>query len=348
MDRWGVVALADEPAALIAAFVAHHLDLGADEVHICLDRPNPEARDLLAGVPGAVLHDAGEDGWAFSNGFRPVKHLGRQKYHASRMLAETKLDWLVHCDADEFVLPTTGESVAEVLSAVRPGASWVKIGVAERTHLDDLPAADIFTGVYRLPWWGFEARGGTIYDDAALALLNKGLCGHNLGKCAVRSGRELFVGVHRPMREWNGGGRDVPYDGTAKLALLHYDGLTELHYALKMMRRALNAMTKNPPSHAPQRQLQFEAMAGAAHNARALHAQWLAAKVIDAGQARALEREGVLARFDPQIAARTARVVGAVDLSPAGFDRALLAHEAALFARAAQSFGFDPTPLVAA
>ena len=345
---WGVAALVDEPAALIAAFAAYHLERGAAQVHLCLDRPNPEARDLLAALPGVVVTESGADGWRFHGvGKRPQKHLGRQKYHASRVLAETKLDWIVHCDADEFVQPVAGESIGAALGAVRQGASWAKIPVAERAHLTGAPEPDLFQGVFRLPWDDFESRGARIYGDATMLLLHGGLCGHRLGKAAVRSGRGLFAGVHRPMRDWKGADREIPVEGLKTLKLLHFDGLTELHYALKMMRRALNALSDKPPSHGASRRLQYLTMAEEATNVAHLHEQYAATKAIDAEQAEALEKLGVLGRWQPEIAERTARVFGrAIDLSPAAFDRALLRHEREMILRAAQTFGFDPLPLV--
>ncbi|MDD8022322.1 MAG: glycosyltransferase family 2 protein [Paracoccaceae bacterium] len=349
MDTWGVAALVDEPAALVAAFVAYHLDLGASEVHILLDRPNPEAQDLLAGVPGAFLHQAGEDGWAF-NGVNkaPPRHLGRQKYHASRILAETSLDWIVHCDADEFILPLGGETVAGVLTPVRKGASWAKIHVAERVHCGDLPAPHLFTGAFRNRWPEFASEGGEVYDDITRALLNYGLCGHQLGKSATRSGRDLFIGVHRPMREYGGGGNDVPHDGLSQMQLLHFDGITQLHYTLKMIRRAINARAKAPPKHSPARQLQFSVLAEGANDPAMTSALFYAAKVISEQQADLLEDKGVLSWYDHRIPARVERVLGAgaVDLSPAAFDRALLTHEAWLIAKAQELYGFDPEPLM--
>lgn len=340
MDSWGVAALADEPGVLVAAFVTHHLEQGAAEVHVCLDRPNEEARDLLAGVPGAVLHAAGEDGWAFNGlGRRPGSHLGRQKYHASRVLAQTRLDWIVHCDTDEFVWPVAGRPVGAVLAGVRAGASWLRIEVAERVHRQGAPVPDIFAGPFRLPRDDFATWGRPIYDEAARMLLHRGVSGHQLGKSAVRSGRGLFAGVHRPVRDWRGADRDIPFDGTADLRLLHFDGLTELHYALKMVRRALALQGAQPPSHGPHRLLQIEALAGAGGDARAIHDQWQAAKTITPAQAAQLADLGLLRDFTPGIAARLGR-----DCSPAAFDQALLAREEALIARAAQAFGFDPTP----
>lgn len=342
MQSWGVAALADEPGSLIAAFAHWHLTQGAAEVHICLDRPNPEARDLLAAVPGVFLSEAGADGWAFNGvGTRPGRHLGRQKYHASRVLAQTGLDWIVHCDVDEFVLPLRG-TVAGTLSAVRRGASYVKIPVAERVICGD-PGPDMFGGAFRLPWDGFGLRGPAIYDEARMLLLNRGIAGHQIGKSATRAGRGLFLGIHQPMRDYGGGGRDVPFDRSQDLRLLHFDGLTELHYALKMMRRALALRVKAPPPHAPHRLLQIEALAGAGDDPAAIHAQWQAAKTITPAQAVALRAEGVLWEDAPRVAG----AAPGVDLSAAAFDRALVAREGALIEQARRVFGFDPAPFMA-
>ena len=47
---WAVVATVDEPAPLVAAFVAHHLNEGAREVHLFLDKPDPETVALIGTI----------------------------------------------------------------------------------------------------------------------------------------------------------------------------------------------------------------------------------------------------------------------------------------------------------
>ena len=47
VPSWAVVATVSEPAALLTAFAAHHLDLGAAAVHLYLDTPNPELRGMI-------------------------------------------------------------------------------------------------------------------------------------------------------------------------------------------------------------------------------------------------------------------------------------------------------------
>lgn len=359
MDSWGVAALVDEPGALIAAFVAHHLELGAAQVHVLLDRPNEEARDLLSGVPGAVLTDAGADGWAFQNtgqnrGRAPRRHLMRQKYHASRVLAQSGLDWVLHCDADEFLMPVRrfglpAPSVALLLSLARRRTDWVHVGVAERVRLIAEAGASsggLLDGPFRLPWPEFPTLGRTVYDRKAMEMLNVGLAGHHLGKGIARAGRGHFLGIHQPMRDYGGEGRDLVRAETGFLRLLHFDGLTLLHYALKMVRRALADRDANPPPHGAHRRAQFSALAAVAGDAAAIREQWLAARCLSPAQAGVLRARGVLWDVDPQIAARIAhRLPAPPDLSAAAFDSALIAREAALIARAAEAFGFDPEPL---
>ena len=349
MAGWGVVALADEPGALVAAFVAHHLELGAGAVHVCLDRPNEEAQDLLAGVPGAHLHAAGADGWAFQDvGRRPRTHLGRQKYHASRMLAETGLDWLLHCDADEFLQPPGEGTIGALLDAAPEAANWLQVAVAERAWIGPGPGADIFAGVFRLPWDDFARQGRRVYDEAAMHLLHFGLCGHRMGKCFARAGRGLFIGVHQGLLSFSGETRDPAKAVLDGLRILHFDGLTELHYGLKMMRRALNEKPGRKSRHTEARQVQFLAMAEDAGQGAAMHALHVAAKTVTPAQAEWLAKAGHLRRWHPEIAARVARVLGqAPDLSPAAFDRALIAREAELIAHARAAYGFEPEALAA-
>lgn len=352
MDRWGVAALVDEPGALVAAFAGYYLDLGASEVHVMLDRPNEEARDLLSGVKGAILTEAGEDGWAFRAGHAPARHLGRQKYHASRVLAESGLDWVLHCDADEYLMPLRRygilkPSVAMLLTLARRDTDWLHVGVAERVWLDGGPDG-LLSGPFRLPWWKFQTRGPEIYDEASMLQLNLGVAGHHLGKGIARSGRGYFMGIHQPMRDFGGGGRDLKKAETRFLRLLHFDGLTLLHYALKMMRRALNDQSENPPPHADHRRLQFSALAGAGDDIAAIREQWNAAKRITARQGDVLRERGFLLEADPHILSRAIRHVPDLpELTPAAFDRALIARETALIERAHQAFGFDPEGLMA-
>jgi len=102
--RWGVAGTMDEPAPLILAWVAHHLSLGAAEAHVYLDRPNPEVTEALAGIEGAFVTVCDASHWANSTrGTRPKRVNARQMLNATEVYTTRPLDWLLHCDADEFL-----------------------------------------------------------------------------------------------------------------------------------------------------------------------------------------------------------------------------------------------------
>ncbi|TKD21335.1 hypothetical protein FBT96_09580 [Rhodobacter capsulatus] len=346
MASWGVVSMVDEPGPLVAAFVGHHLALGAAEVHVCLDRPNPEARDLLAGVPGAVLHEDGEDDWRFRGfGRRPENINARQKYHASRILARTRLDWLLHCDCDEYLQPS-GDAIAALLDRVPQAANWVQVPVAERVEIRGRPMADIFGGAFRLPWDAFETEGAQVYDDRVRALLTLGLCGHVVGKAIARSGRGLFLGVHAGLSHYPSARRDLYVIRGGGLRLMHFDGLTRLHYTLKMLRYGLAEAFNSPAAHGDARWAQIHALCPEEHGG----AQTLydAAKTISEAQAQALIARKLLRGWAPGIAGRAAEVLPRPpDLSAAAFDRALIAREGRLFDLIRRRMGFDPATLAA-
>ncbi|OWY04248.1 MULTISPECIES: glycosyltransferase family 2 protein [unclassified Thioclava] len=345
MPRWGVVATVDEPAALVAAYVAHHLSIGASEVHVFFDRPNPEAEALLAPVEGAFIHHSGDDDWERSwRRKRPARHQGRQKYNATRALTETELDWMIHCDADEFVslvrpleweLAKTGEQKA-----------WLRLEVDERCYLDRKPGPDIFSGVFRRRWDGFQDDGLMFYGFRA-RFLKKGLAGHVAGKPVVRAGRGYAIGVHYPLKDWDSKENDLPYRPSYNGRLMHFDGLTPLHFILKMLRRATTKVKGQPVPYVGSRKAQFAEAAERAADPAELKALWWEVQGMRDYEAAELEAHELLIRPDVKIAAETRALFGdRVDLSPASFDHALLLHEAELIARLKDEFGFDPEPLV--
>lgn len=339
--RWGTVVTADEPAALLRIFIGHHLRLGAAEVHVFLDRPDPEAVAMLAGLPGCdgkvflTICDAAY--WRDQpRGSRPPRHTARQKANATRVYREAGLDWLLHCDADEFLLPEAGVggmgALLDELAAAAPEFDHLMVPVAERVRLR--PVADpgresVFEGALRLPVEDARAIHGPDAD-----YLNDGLTGHRVGKGIVRGGRDLEMGVHFPVPD--GMPRVQRLLRGARLA--HFDGLTPLHLALKLLRRASERYPGPPRPHGAHRIRQFSDMAARA----ASGVQWrdLAERLQTLPEAAAarLEAQGALLRLP------LPALLGAADapLTVAAFDRALIAREAAFLAELEAAFGFSP------
>ena len=351
LPRWGVVAMVDEPAALLAAYAAHHLAVGASEVWLFLDRPNPQAETLLGDVPGVRLHHSGDDGWARAwKNKRPARHQGRQKYNATRALRETSCEWLCHCDADEFVVPLAGRDLARDLSHVGEQKAWVRLDVEERCFVGDRAGMDagqsIFQGAFRKPWRDSPEARDAFYGERAL-YIDRGLGGHVAGKSITRSGRDYVIGVHYPLSYWDSSTNDLPYRPANAAVLRHFDGLTPLHYLLKMLRRATTEYKGQPVPYGAPRKAQFARVAEIAADPQALLAQWWNVQGVSPFEAAELGTSGLLVQDDAGIEAHVAALFGArVDLSPAAFDAALIEHEADLIARAKAQFCFDPAPLM--
>ena len=117
LPSWSVVATVDEPAALVVAFALHHLNIGAAEVHIFLDGPNPEAQEALSAIPQVQVTLCDAAYWAASVRRRnPVLHTVRQQVNADNAYGRTKAEWLLHCDCDEFL--RDGAAMAQVFNHI--------------------------------------------------------------------------------------------------------------------------------------------------------------------------------------------------------------------------------------
>ncbi|MFD1881980.1 glycosyltransferase family 2 protein [Paracoccus pacificus] len=337
---WGVVALVDEPAALTAAFVAHHLVQGASEVHVCLDRPDAETQDLLAGVGDVRVWIAGQDGWADSwQNQRPLRHQGRQKYMATHAYQASRADWMLHCDADEFLHQV--RPLRTDLAHSDPNKHWRRLLVHERVFLSRETPAHIFSGQFRSDWKDRGDAAFEIYGFGA-RYLNRGLTGHVAGKAITRTGHPYALGVHFPLRDYHVTVNDIPYAPSKSVFLMHFDGLTPLHYALKMLRREMTVVKGPQVAYGDYRRAQYSDMAAAAGDPNAVRDMHWLCQGLSHRQVRALSRKKLLHDDAPDIPGAVRQVFGdKVDLSPAAFDRALIRREPELIARARDRYGFD-------
>ena len=257
LPSWSVVATVDEPAALVVAFALHHLNIGAAEVHIFLDGPNPEAQEALSAIPQVQVTLCDAAYWAASVRRRnPVLHTGRQQVNADIAYGRTKAEWLLHCDCDEFV--RDGAAMAQELTTLEPKHVYLRLKIAERVYvrpegLAQNPEDDsIFSGIFRYHLDNFAEVGPALYGDL-VPFLRDGATGHRAGKAVVRTGLDLSMGIHSPA--------GMPHR-TALARLLHFDGLTRLQYIIKLLRRAHEPPTIMSQRHGASRIAQFEHLKG--------------------------------------------------------------------------------------
>lgn len=135
--RWGLVSTAKAPLPQIARFAAHHLDLGAQELHLFLDQPDAKAATFLSRHPRIHVTQCDDAYWQASGRTRPEAHQLRQAFNATRTLrasADT-LDWLGHIDHDEFLIPA--QPLSQILATVAPDIALARVPPAEALARED-------------------------------------------------------------------------------------------------------------------------------------------------------------------------------------------------------------------
>lgn len=321
---WAVVATVDEPAALVVAFATHHLAQGASRVHLFLDQPDAEAQAMLAKLPGCEVTVCDDTYWAASEKRkRPLMHTARQIHNARRVYAHTDADWLLHCDADEYV--RDGAAATQALAEAPDAALYMRLLVAERVYPDGVIGADIFSGAYRHALEDYSQTGPLVYGDMT-GFFHFGLTGHKAGKVFTRTGIGAKVALHAPYGK-------LPHQVIQTTRLLHFDGLTPLHFTLKLLRRAHEPPNSASNRHGAARSTQFLSLRGSVGDAALREALVTVLKTIDRDQITQLCALGCLdaAEFDPRPALVAAGL--APDLSVAAFDADLRQRYAGFLAQ---------------
>ncbi|MFN6977398.1 MAG: glycosyltransferase family 2 protein [Gemmobacter sp.] len=340
---WMVHATVHEPTALVCAFVAHYLGLGADLIDLRLDRPAPEVERLLAPLDRVRVTVCTDAYWqATGRDARPALHTLRQRVNAAHAYRALEQDWMLFCDADEFLVPEG--RFADRLAALPARVQFRRIRVVERVQRDGVPQDGLFDGVFRgpLPDQGDVAE--RIYGRETARFLTRGLAGHVAGKSVMRRGTDLVPSLHFPVPPRLG-----PLDRAlivatppwrAKLdgaVIAHFDGLTPLHFLLKLLHKhvsALDAPDAPPSKRTEARRAQIAAAAAGCRDPAAL--RQLQALLWLSPEAEAMLRaEGTLRSLplDPAAAAQRLFPDAGLDYSAANFDAALRAQHAALIAR---------------
>ena len=189
--RWGTVSLVKAPLTRIAAFAAHHLDMGADRIHLHLDEPQPEVLDFLARHPGIAVTTCDSAWWAGQKKPRMKTHQLRQAWIATQTYQTSDLDFLAHIDVDEFILAPEG--FKDKLAALPADIAAVHLPPAEllagTTDLFKLTPADagqekaVLEDVY--PNFGGHLRGGFISHREGKLIARCGLQGVRFGLHAL-------------------------------------------------------------------------------------------------------------------------------------------------------------------
>lgn len=221
-----------EPAPLVIANVGWHLSLGASEVHVYLDDPMDPVGDQLQVVAGVNVVRCDATHWARLDGRAgDARQTRRQGLNATDAYRKTGADWMIHLDADEFLMPE--RPVPQIIAQYAKAGRFLRIQPWERTYLTEDAPGSLFEGGFRVPYLG------KLQDDQdvfwrSTPFLTKGLTGHSAGKALMPTRQGWRIGIHSPKEEE----RRIRGDYVPEMALLHFDGMTPLHWMLKVLRYA--------------------------------------------------------------------------------------------------------------
>ncbi len=233
--RWSVVATLREPAILPLVFAAHHLQLGALHVHLYLDGPHPGLRAAIGNDPCITLIDSDTAFYDSLGRKRPSWINRRQIVNANHAETQSAAEWLFHLDADEFL----GSDPTPDLAGLPPEITAFWVPNRERVFLHEAPATTIFDGALALPMRN-PHRLDRVRGPDMSQLTRHGLLAHDLGKGALRVGAGVGAGIHKPRTN------DAAIRAAETVRVSHFDGLTRLHWALKLRRHAQNGIASKP------------------------------------------------------------------------------------------------------
>lgn len=338
MTSWSVCAMVAEPPELLCAFAAHYLEQGAQEVHLYLDMPDADTVALLSGIEGVRITQCTDEFWTALDGRRPVRHVIRQLKVANHAYAQCRSDWFLFCDADEFVVCPTG--IEHALAGMPAETLFCRPTMAERVFVADQPQIGLFDGPLRRQLPPRPKLIREVYGDLA-GMTTNGLSGHVRSKSFVRTGHaDLRIRLHFPVprdeaqeEHLRAQGKLVPGPVLPGSWLVHFDGMTALHWQLKLLRYYLayahnmatgDAGQKVFARRTPARSRQLIALYESRGDAEAL-ARLMNLVRLDPATLDRLRAAGGLVQeigLDPARAAR-ARVSSDLSLTAADFDAVL-------------------------
>ncbi len=192
--RWGLVSTVKAPLAQVAGFAAHHIDLGAEALHIHLDAPDPETEAFLKRHPKIHVTRCDAEYWRAAGKTRMQAHQLRQSFNATRVYrgAEETLDWLGHIDVDEFLIGAT--DVRDVLGGIGADTAFARFAPAEALAPQSGPPrhfklTHVHAGVRK-------AELQDIYPVFGMHLYG-GFLSHTSGKVFARTGiPDARLGIH--------------------------------------------------------------------------------------------------------------------------------------------------------
>jgi hypothetical protein len=237
---FSTVSLMRETPDVVRRFAAYYRDAGADETLVYHDGPLPPELAALE-VPGLVLVACDDVFWEALAGGRADGLEDRQSAIAQAGLARCRSDWLLVCDADEFVFGD--RRIPDFLDRIPASVDAVSVPTAEAVWGpgDDL-SVPFGSTHFRLKWRSDKLWKGLrrlVYGEVA-PHLNSGLAGHVSGKEFLRAGRSYsWIRNHSAQRDGVGITRPAASIDPALAGMYvgHFDAIGLARWTEKWRRR---------------------------------------------------------------------------------------------------------------
>jgi len=246
MASFSVVALMKEEAAIIRRFVTYYMGLGAEEIFILHDGPIDHliAADMSPqklAEQGVRLHVCDDAFWQREAGSVPehLEHRLRAAFGVGHKWC--KSDWLLVCDADEFIIDRMPVQI--FLGHIPLEIDSVIVFPAEAVWGPDEDISVPFGSTwFRRPVERSRAQNFWLYGPFGF-LFRKGLLGHALGKQFVRRGAKFDL-IHQHYAIRDGQRISVPArridPKLAVVELAHFDAISYDRWYEKFRRPLLN------------------------------------------------------------------------------------------------------------
>ncbi|MEL7466490.1 MAG: FkbM family methyltransferase [Pseudomonadota bacterium] len=179
--RWGIVATIKEDEAQTEVFIAHHLAIGASEIHVYFDDPEDPSYAKVKDLPGVRATLCDDAHWKSE---RPDAHQFRQIANANAAYQASEVDWLAHVDGDELILCDAGVTAA--LSEIDGDAECIRMPSIEPFRMEGETEPRVFRSALPPDKKG-QRIGAAAYGDE-YRNTNGGLIGHLYGKAFARTG----------------------------------------------------------------------------------------------------------------------------------------------------------------
>ena len=190
VSTWGVVTTTIEDTDSVKRFVAHHLMLGAKQVTVYLDKPNPTLFSALDQMPGAVAINCDDTFWTARPRGRPRRHQQRQSQNATQAYHQSSCDWVAHIDVDEF-LHAGDLSIGALLAAQPSDVQTLRLAPVEALAFATQTSAPPNRYYFKKDTFGPKQRAilRDLYPTFGEHLTGH-FVGHRQGKIFARTGLE--------------------------------------------------------------------------------------------------------------------------------------------------------------